>query len=327
MVILATGIDQNSLGVTVGDKFNVEVLENPKDSMTDNQKGDFTQPKKEGLTRPKDQKGSSSFSFFGNIELENFNLAPVIEPLPSTGTVFTIKVLAVPTETEFGKISVTVRGSTKNYDTDFSFGSPIIYTDWDGWIEVLSNIEENTTDISDNIGSASVDIITNSATSFQSKITFTMVISEEKKAFIEEMKIIQEVGYDKTTGIQDSILVEFITTTSKLGEMVQMVQKVQLGFTTKAATLPDYSSLLFMIGLGGMTVLGVGAFILNRRRYETKQVNKDLVGDIQKKTMENEKSQLQDIQERIAEIEKREKINLEKAETSLKDTKKFRRRR
>ena len=319
MVILATGIDQNSLGVTVGDKFNVEVLENNQDSMTDKQKVDFTQPK--------DQKGSSPFSFFGNIELENFNLAPVIEPLPSTGTVFTIKVLAVPTETEFGKISVTVRGSTKNYDTDFSFGSPIIYTDWDGWIEVLSNIEENITDISDNIGSASVDIITNSATSFQSKITFTMVISEEKKAFIEEMKIIQEVSYDKTTGIQDSILVEFITTTSKLGDLVQMVQKVQLGFTTKAATFPDYSSILFTVGLGGMTVLGVGAFILNQRRYETKQVTKDLGGDIQKKTMQKEKSQLQDIQERIAEIEKREKFNLKKAETSLKDAKKFRRRR
>ncbi len=322
-----TGIDQNSLGVTIGDKFNVEVMENPRDSMEDRERPEGFEPP-EGWEppedfNPKDREGRG-FGFFGwGIDLDNFNLVPIIEEIPSTGTVFTIKVLAIPNGTMSGKISVSIRGSTTEYNTDFSYGSPIVFTDWNDWEDVLNKIEADAANSNDNIEKVNFDITKNSG-DFQSKITFTMTIPEERQEFMQEMVITQHVRYDKATGIQDLILVETKTTSSMMGEMVQ---KIQLEFTTKTTSLPDYSSLLLMIGLGGIAVLSVGAFIVNRSRRQTQVVQKALVEDVQKKIFQKEKSQLQDIRERIAEIEKRENISLDKAETSLNNIKKFRRRR
>ncbi|MHA2246316.1 MAG: hypothetical protein ACXADY_15235 [Candidatus Hodarchaeales archaeon] len=321
IITLITGINQNSLGVTVGDTFNVEVMENPQDSMEDRERPEGFKPPEE--INPKDQEGRG-FGFFGlGIDLDNFTLFPIIEEIPSTGTVFAIKVLAIPNGTISGKISVSIRGSTTEYNTDFSYGSPIIFTDWNGWEDVLNKIEADAANSNDNIEKVNFDITKNSD-DFQSKITFTMTIPEERQEFMQEMVITQHVRYDKATGIQDLILIETKTTSSMMGEMVQ---KIQLEFTTKTFSLPDYSSLLLMIGLGGIVVLSVGAFIVNRSRRQTQVVQKALVEDVEKKTFQKEKSQLQDIRDRIAEIEKRDEFNLKKAETSLKNTKKFRRRR
>ncbi len=320
------GLNKSMLGITTGDSFNVEVMENPRDSRPERGSGNFQPP--EGFTRPEDftrPEGERDIGgmVFGNLELENFILFPEIGQLPSTGIVFSVKIVSIPNGSTNGKLDIKIRGSKETYETDFSYGSPVVFTDWDGWVEILNGLEANAAPSNENIASFSVEITTNSETTFQTKIIIDMIIDEERQEFMSEMQIIQHVRYDKTTGIQDLILVESKTVTSFMGEMVQ---KFQMEFTTKGASPPDYSSLLFTVGLGAIMALGVGVFVINRRRYQSQDLKRDIVY-FQQETIKKEKSQLQSIQEKLAEIEKRETESLNKAEDALKKEPVIRRRR
>jgi hypothetical protein len=323
---IVVGLDKSMLGITPGDSFNVEVMENPSDNNPKKGNGDFQRP--EGFTRPEDltrPEGEQNLGgmFFANLQLENYILFPEIGQIPSTGIVFSVKIVSTPNGSTNGKIDISIRGSKDSYETDFSYGSPVVFTDWDGWVEILNDLEVNAALSNENIASFSVEITTNSETTFQTKIIIDMVIAEERQEFISEMQIIQHVRYDKATGIQDLILVESRTVTSFMGEMVQ---KFHIEFTTKGLTPPDYSSLLFIVGLGTITALGVGAFVIKRRRYQFQDIKKDIV-HIQEETVKKERSQLQSIQERLAELEKRESESLNKAEDALKTDPVIRRRR
>jgi hypothetical protein len=317
---LVVSLDKSMLGVAPGDYFNIEVLENPLDSMPEKRSGDFTKP--EGFTRPEDFTKPEEGLFIANLELEDFLLFPEIERLPSTGTVFTIKIFSTPNGSKNGELDITIRGSTTRYETDFSYGSSVVFTDWNSWINILNNYETNAMLSNDEIESFSVEVTTNDEMFFQTQIVVNMAIPDEKQEFISERQIIQHVRYDKSTGIQDLILVEIKTTSSFKGEIVQFFQ---MEFTTKAATPPDYSS-IFLVGLGAIMAIGIGAFVINRKRYQSQDLERDSV-DFQRETMKKEKSQLQSIQEKLAEIEKREKESLNKAEEALKTGKVIRRRR
>ncbi|MHA2226121.1 MAG: hypothetical protein ACXAC8_13000 [Candidatus Hodarchaeales archaeon] len=313
MIILVTCIDQNSLGITVGYTFNVEVIENPRDSIPNRDSGDRQSPK--GSVPPE-----------GGFELENFILYPIIDTIPTTGTIFSIEVLTIPNGTTLGKLSASVRGSVTEYYTDFSYGSPVLFNDWDGWVYVLNNLEETTSESNENIESVVVDITTNSATTFQSEITFTFSIPEERQENIQERSITQQVRYNKATGIQESMVVESQTTTSLMGERIQ---RINMKFTTKSATpppSPDYSTLIILVGGGSLIILIAGVIIMNRSRYETQSIRKDM-RTFQKKTTVKEKTQLRDIRTKIAEIEKLDRKSLEKAEAALKNKKILKRRR
>ncbi|MHA1995278.1 MAG: hypothetical protein ACW97Z_12110 [Candidatus Hodarchaeales archaeon] len=319
VIVLVSCFDQNSYGVATGDTFNTEVIELPHVERPEGfTREGFSPP--EDVTRPEGQNKFSSL--FEEINFDNFILTPVVDPIPSAGTVYTIKILALPDETTIGQLGVTIRGSTKKYDTDFSYGSPIVFTDWNAWIENLDDLEINGASFNEDVDSISVEITTNSATFFQSKIIFAMAVPEELQDRIENMVITQIVRYDKTTGIQDLILVETLITSAR-GEMIQ---KIQLEFTTRAATPADYSSLLLYLGLG-VVVISSGVFIVNRRHSQSQNLQKDLVRDVQRKTALKEKTRVLDIKARIEEIEKQEKKSLAKAETVLKDKTILKRRR
>ena len=316
-IVSVTSFNKSLLGVASGDFFNMEVKESPRDSI----QSDRIRP--DGFTRPDGINPKDGSSNIGGIEIDDFTLAPLITPIPSTGVVFSIEVLTTPNGTELGLLESTIKGSKTKFNTDFSYGSPVVFTDWNGWIEKLDDLENNAANLYDEIITITVDITTNSALYFQTKIMIDIAIPEEMQEFVQEITVTQHVRYDKNTGIQDLFILETTTVSLVRGERNQISH---LEFSTKDLTPPDFPTQLILIILAGITLIGGGIFMFQRRKSQVLQLQQD-PNLAHRNTMKKEKTQLQDIQAKIAEIEKMEQESLKQAEDTLKEKKTFKRRR
>lgn len=316
-IVSVTSFNKSLLGVASGDFFKMEVIESPRDSMPD----DRTRP--DGFTPPEGINPKDGSSNIGGIEIDDFMLVPLITPIPSTGVVFSIDVLATPNGTSLGLIESTIKGTKTKINTDFSYGSPVVFTDWNGWIEKLDDLENNAANLYDEIMTITVDITTNSALYFQTKIMIDIAIPEEMQEYVQEITVTQHVRYDKNTGIQDLFILETTTVSLVRGERNQISQ---LEFTTKDLTPPDFPTQLILTILAGIILIGGGIFMFQKRKSQVQLLQQD-PNLAHRSVMKKEKSQLQDIQARIAEIEKMEQESLKHAEGTLKEKKSFKRRR
>ena len=188
---LAVDINRTSIGVQEGDTFNMKVVE---DTLN---------------LAQLDPLGISLTELVGDelseLVLDNLGISisdGVENLILDEGDVFTVKVDTLPSEDSqtLGKIELTFQGVSEVVTTDFFLGTPVTFTDWDGWVEILDNITATVNDFNDTTAATVSRIHLNNNTHFGNKISVTFPLPEGVTT-VTGINLVQDMLYDKTTGI------------------------------------------------------------------------------------------------------------------------------
>lgn len=237
----AQSVDPSLVNVEVGDQFKIEVLKNNIDL--------------EALGV--DPNELSSFNFT-DVGIEQFNFAIVNETLgkteiPQQGDVIIVEVSALPTGSTDGAVILSLGNMSQDWVTHFSIGTPVTYLDWDMWEDMLEGLEMNYENASDfalevNVNNTGLDL-------FKSTVTLEFGIPEEMSTYVQDLRIIQEMQYNKTNGIMELMRVDIIASTS-FGPMNQGIwlerTYVELADTTESSSgnetsnVPGYEFAVFV---------------------------------------------------------------------------------
>ncbi|OLS19669.1 MAG: hypothetical protein HeimC3_44320 [Candidatus Heimdallarchaeota archaeon LC_3] len=186
----------NTVGVSVGDSFNIKVLANDLDL--------------EAII-PDDDDLGFDFSEIGLDELkfELFNDLENESLIPEVGDVVIVTVETLPSSTSVGSISLELDGLKNNIETGFILGTPVTFIDWTVWVTYLNELVtkvESATDIGISL------IINNSDTKFTSNVFLDFPIPAGLQPYLTSLEILQKMIYDKTTGIQEMMKVDLTYT-------------------------------------------------------------------------------------------------------------------
>lgn len=260
---LAIDINRTNIGVQKGDTFNMKVVEDTLNLAELDQLGiSLTELVGDELS----ELGLNNLGISVSDGVENL--------IPDEGDVFTVKVDTLPSEDSqtLGKIELTFLGVSEVFTTDFFLGTPVTFTDWDGWVEILDNITATVNELNDTTAATVSRIHLNNNTHFGNKISVTLP-SPEDVTTITGINLIQEMLYEKSTGILLSLIVELEVSIDLGGTTSTLSQSFEIEKTDESASgasssessstsdsddsnsVPGYDFVVIIFSLGILVIL------------------------------------------------------------------------
>jgi len=254
-------IDRTKIGVAVGDTFNFMVVE---DSLDLGSLGIDLSDIGDGI----------DLSKFG---IENLgNLVATIETLvPAEGEVFSVTVKTLPGATTAGLIELAFKGESEEVEAEFYFGLPIVFTDWDGWVEILDNVTAEADALPD-IEAATTSRL-NDATHFQNIVVVSIPPPADLSQFSGlDLKI--DFKYNKVTGVQERMEITLnLDTGTSIGnvELSLIIEQTDDSITpndtsntSNTDTTDESGSSVFGFELiSGLLALGMVTIIYKRKKH------------------------------------------------------------
>jgi len=188
-----------SFGVNIGDQFNLLVTDIPE---------------RPSFSQEDGPPAGVNFTQLLNLNLDNFTLRPVIDPLPAVGTAITLNITTLPDNSSPGIIKYNISQNYAEITFNFVLGEPIVSNNWESWIEVINTMEEKK--IIDNKTITVIRLELND-TYFTSVLSFIPEIPDSIEGLVKSFEIKQTLRYFVVSGIRDLIKVDISITLSFLG--------------------------------------------------------------------------------------------------------------
>ncbi|MHA1944927.1 MAG: hypothetical protein ACXAC6_10625 [Candidatus Hodarchaeales archaeon] len=238
-----------SFGVNIGDKFNLLVTDLPE---------------RPSFSQGGDPPAGVNFTQLFNLNLDNFTLRPVINPLPVVGAAISLNITSLPNNSSPGIIRYNISQNYTNLAFNFVLGEPVVSNNWESWIEVINTMEEKKV-----IDDKTITIIRLELndTYFTSVLSFKPKIPDSIKFMVSSFEIKQTLRYFVISGIRDLIKVEtsvsvlffgtYVSTTSLeyISDSYTMIERL----TSSSSTSPPD---LFQILLIPVIIFVPVAFII-----------------------------------------------------------------
>ncbi|MHA2362677.1 MAG: hypothetical protein ACXAC7_01870 [Candidatus Hodarchaeales archaeon] len=295
-------IDHSQFEVISGDVFNIEVV---NDGRPDNNRGGSKfDPNNFDPSQLPEGVDPSQFTgdrlgLLGNLEVKNFILRPLLRPTPAEGTIYSINVVKLPSNSSMGTIKYEIpEQGTEYFDTNFVLGDPVISTDWDGWNTEINQIITDLNSL-EAVKSAKLTEINNNNMYFETKITIEMDVtilpSDENRGSFESVELTQQLRYNKATGIREILKLDSNMESTERGNIVQTTF---LKFTTsdpRVAPQPQNNSLFnYAIFAGLFFFVGFGALFVVQNKNQS--INQDVE---LKKSAIRQKTYIQDLKDKL----------------------------
>lgn len=239
--------------------------------------------------------GNGFFGTFGNFYYTNFDIRPSFGQVPTTGTIYSVTLTTLPTNSTEGDFTYNIPGqSSIDVSSYYAYGEPVISSDWAGWKTELTN-DITTIKASSGVKSASLSITSDTSSQFSTSIkidinppTITNTFTSSGFNFqISNIQLTQQVTYDKATGIrQDFKLTTAITTSSG-----QRTQSEQIDYTTQSTRVAPVSSssnnnmLLFLGVLAVIVIPLAGIFVYRAKQKGPSQAQVLKYSEIKQKSL------------------------------------------
>ena len=188
--ILARIENIEPFGVNIGDQFNLLVTDLPE---------------RPNFSQGGDPPAGVNFTQLFNLNLDNFTLKPIIDPLPAVGIAITLDITTLPDNSSPGIIRYNISQNYTELAFNFVLGEPIVSNNWENWIEVINTMEEKK--IIDDKTITVIHLELND-TYFTSVLSFKPKIPDSIKLLVSSFEIIQTLRYFVVSGIRDLIKVE-----------------------------------------------------------------------------------------------------------------------
>lgn len=200
--ILAKTEGEPSFGVNIGDRFKLLVTDMPNPPSAS-----------EGGDPP----AGVNFTALFNLNLDNFTLRPIIDPLPSIGTPISLNITKLANNSSFGNIRYNVSQNYTDIASNFILGEPVVSNNWERWIEVINTMEAKK--IIDDKAITVVHLELNESY-FTSILLFKPKIPDSISFMVSKFEIEQTLRYFVTSGIRDLIKVEITVSVLFFGTSV-----------------------------------------------------------------------------------------------------------
>jgi hypothetical protein len=259
----------NPIGVSMDDTFNFKVVENDLN------------PSAFGIDM-----NALSFNWSA-IGLENFDFAVVDSVtnkivIPGVGDILVIKITGLPTVdltdiaelttinntdeiinklvSNFGNMTITLYNVTQELPSAFLIGTPVALMVWDLWTDALNNLEF--LNIGTSLFTINVDVDNSNALYFNSTIEVDFTVPSELSAAISSMSLTQTMSYEKSTGIQEHMLVSLTVSTPLLGETTQKFHMIR---TTEEPSQTSESSSTHGFEIISLIIAGIILIQIKRK--------------------------------------------------------------
>jgi hypothetical protein len=252
--IVAEGGEEPSFGVNIGDRFNLLVTEVPE---------------RPSVSEGGDPPAGVNFTKLFNLNLDNFTLRPIIDPLPSVGTSISLNITKLANNSSFGNIRYNISQNYTDIASNFILGEPIVSNNWERWIEVINTMEEKK--VIDDKAITVIRLELNE-TYFTSILLFKPKIPDSISLLVSKFEIKQTLRYFVASGIRDLIKVEITISVLFFGSSVsttslEFISNSYDNFGRFSTTSSNSSPDLFTIFLIPVIIFVPVGFILLFKRY------------------------------------------------------------
>jgi len=259
--ILAETEGEPSFGVNIGDNFKLVVTDVPE---------------RPSVSEGGDPPAGINFTSIFNLNLDNFTLRPIIDPLPSIGTQISLNITKLANNSSFGNIRYNVSQNYTNIASNFILGEPVVSNNWERWIEVINTMEAKK--IIDDKAITVVHLELNE-TYFTSILLLKPEIPDSISFMVSKFEIKQTLRYFVASGIRDLIKIEITVSVLFFGTSVSTTSlefipdsydNFERFSTTSSNSPPD----LFTILLIPVIIFVPVGFILILRRFNKSKLPK-----------------------------------------------------
>ena len=248
-ILAENGVDQ-PFGVNIGDNFNLLVTDVPE--------------------RPSASQGGElpagvNITALLNLDLDNFTLRPIIDPLPPIGTSISLNITELPNNSSPGIIRYNISQNYTEIDANFVLGEPVVSTEWDRWVELINTMGAK--QIVDDKAITVIHLELN-ATYFTSILLFEPEIPDSIQLLVHSIEIKQTLRYFVSSGIRDLIKVEIAISVLFFGTFVSTTSLEYISDSySQLERLKSPSPDDFLIFLVPVIIFVPVGFILFFRRY------------------------------------------------------------
>ena len=256
-ILAENGVDQ-SFWVNIGDQFNLLVTDTPE---------------RPSVSQGGELPAGVNITALLNLNLDNFTLRPIIDPLPAIGTPISYNITKFPISSAPGIIRYNISQNYTNFNSNFILGEPVVSTEWDRWLNLINTMEDQQT-VDDKV--MTVNYLELNETYFTSILSFKPEIPDSIRLLVPSIEIKQTLRYFVSSGIRDLIKVEIAISVLFFGTFFSTTSLEYVSDSyTQLESLKSSSPDDFLIVLIPMIVfVPVGFIILFRRYYKSMRLQK-----------------------------------------------------